>query len=143
MSEIPEPAGRGLVFAVDLGGTHLRIGLVDDTGKIHKQLKRQTPKDESPAHAQIVYPAAGQVIAVDPDIPEEAQRVHFQATGFASNAQRQLQWRLNGEPLVSGQADAFWRPRPGRFLLSLHDAGGNELDRVEFEVRGSPTSAQR
>jgi len=48
MSEIPEPAGRGLVFAVDLGGTHLRIGLVDDTGKIHKHLKRQTPKDESP-----------------------------------------------------------------------------------------------
>jgi glucokinase len=48
MSEIPEPAGQGLVFAVDLGGTHLRIGLVDDTGKIHKQLKKQTPKDESP-----------------------------------------------------------------------------------------------
>ena len=48
MSEIAEPAGQGLVFAVDLGGTHLRIGLVDDTGKIHKQLKRQTPKDDSP-----------------------------------------------------------------------------------------------
>lgn len=48
MSEISEPAGQGLVFAVDLGGTHLRIGLVDDTGKIHKQLKRQTPKDETP-----------------------------------------------------------------------------------------------
>jgi len=104
---------------------------------------RVTPKDESPAHAEIVYPAAGQVIAVDPDIPEGAQRVHFQATGVASTAQRQLQWRLNGEPLVSGQADAFWFPRPGRFLLSLHDAGGNELDRVEFEVRGSPTSALR
>ena len=49
MSAISEPAGRGLVFAVDLGGTHLRIGLVDDTGKIHKQIKRQTPKDESPS----------------------------------------------------------------------------------------------
>ena len=48
MSEIAEPAGKGLVFAVDLGGTHLRIGLVDDAGKIHNQLKRQTPKDESP-----------------------------------------------------------------------------------------------
>ena len=49
MSEqISEPAGQGLVFAVDLGGTHLRIGLVDDAGKIHKQLKRQTPKDETP-----------------------------------------------------------------------------------------------
>ncbi|HET8781276.1 MAG TPA: ROK family protein [Pyrinomonadaceae bacterium] len=49
MSEIAtEPAGQGLVFAVDLGGTHLRIGLVDDAGKIHKQLKLQTPKDDSP-----------------------------------------------------------------------------------------------
>lgn len=43
-----EPAGCGFVFAVDLGGTHLRIGLVDDAGKIHKQFKRQTPKDDSP-----------------------------------------------------------------------------------------------
>jgi glucokinase len=43
-----EPAGRGFVFAVDLGGTHLRIGLVDDAGKIHKQFKRQTPRDDSP-----------------------------------------------------------------------------------------------
>ena len=43
-----EPAGRGFVFAVDLGGTHLRIGLVDDAGKIHKQRKLHTPKDDSP-----------------------------------------------------------------------------------------------
>lgn len=48
MSEISEPAGQSLVYAVDLGGTHLRIGLVDDTGKIHKHLKRQTPKGDSP-----------------------------------------------------------------------------------------------
>jgi glucokinase len=48
MSDIPEAAGQGFVFAVDLGGTHLRIGLVDDAGKIHQQLKRQTPKDDSP-----------------------------------------------------------------------------------------------
>jgi len=37
-----------LVFAVDLGGTHLRVALVDDAGKIHKQVKRNTPKDDSP-----------------------------------------------------------------------------------------------
>ena len=37
-----------LVFAVDLGGTHLRAALVDSSGKIHKQLKRKTPKDETP-----------------------------------------------------------------------------------------------
>jgi glucokinase len=57
MSGMSEPAGRGFVFAVDLGGTHLRIGLVDDTGKIHKQLKRQTPKDDS--FAGVVNALAG------------------------------------------------------------------------------------
>ena len=37
-----------LVFAIDLGGTHLRVALVDDTGKILQHLKQETPKDESP-----------------------------------------------------------------------------------------------
>ncbi|HET9526553.1 MAG TPA: ROK family protein [Pyrinomonadaceae bacterium] len=41
-------ASSGLVFAVDLGGTHLRAALVDSAGKIHTQLKRHTPKDDSP-----------------------------------------------------------------------------------------------
>jgi glucokinase len=38
----------GLVFATDLGGTHLRVALVDKSGRIHKQHKQQTPKDDSP-----------------------------------------------------------------------------------------------
>ena len=37
-----------LVFAVDLGGTHLRVALVDDTGNILQHLKRETPKGASP-----------------------------------------------------------------------------------------------
>lgn len=36
-----------LIFAVDLGGTHLRVALVDDTGRILKQLKQETPKGDS------------------------------------------------------------------------------------------------
>ena len=36
-----------LVFAVDLGGTHLRVALVDAGGKIHRQLKQDTPKGDS------------------------------------------------------------------------------------------------
>src|ERR1041384_469697 len=36
-----------LVFAVDLGGTHLRVALVDDSGKILKQLKQESPRGES------------------------------------------------------------------------------------------------
>ena len=37
-----------LVFAVDLGGTHLRVALVDEAGKIHAQLKQESPKGERP-----------------------------------------------------------------------------------------------
>ena len=36
-----------LVFAVDLGGTHLRVALVDDTGRILEQLKQETPRADS------------------------------------------------------------------------------------------------
>lgn len=42
------PAGSRLVFAVDLGGTHLRAALVDDSGRILRHLKQETPKRESP-----------------------------------------------------------------------------------------------
>lgn len=44
------PFSDSLVFAVDLGGTHLRVALVDDTGRILKQSKQETPKIDS-AHA--------------------------------------------------------------------------------------------
>ena len=47
-----------LVFAVDLGGTHLRAALVDSTAKIHTHLKRNTSKDSSP---QVVVDALARV----------------------------------------------------------------------------------
>lgn len=43
------PSNEGLVFAVDLGGTHLRVALVDDTGTILHQVKQETPKGDSAA----------------------------------------------------------------------------------------------
>jgi glucokinase len=42
--------GQLLVFAVDLGGTYLRMALIDGAGRIHHQLKQRTPKDDSPYH---------------------------------------------------------------------------------------------
>jgi glucokinase len=41
------PSSERIVFAVDLGGTHLRAALVDDTGRILKQHKQDTPKGDS------------------------------------------------------------------------------------------------
>lgn len=36
--------GSGLVFAADLGGTHLRAATVDQSGRIHFRIKQNTPK---------------------------------------------------------------------------------------------------
>ena len=39
--------GAGFVFAADLGGTHLRAAIVDESGQIHFRLKQNTPQDET------------------------------------------------------------------------------------------------
>jgi len=41
------PSSERLVFAVDLGGTHLRVALIDESGNILQQLKQDTPKGDS------------------------------------------------------------------------------------------------
>ena len=38
-----------LIFAVDLGGTHLRVATVDERGKIHFRSKQSTPQGTNPA----------------------------------------------------------------------------------------------
>src|SRR6266446_529049 len=38
----------GVVFAADLGGTHLRAATVDEAGRIHFRLKQNTPQAETP-----------------------------------------------------------------------------------------------
>jgi len=45
---VTEPTRAKLVFAADLGGTHLRVALVDQTGKILSQVKRETPSGPKP-----------------------------------------------------------------------------------------------
>ncbi|WP_249661297.1 penicillin-binding protein 1C [Variovorax sp. PCZ-1] len=80
--------------------------------------------------AQITSPAAGTIIALDPDIPPRHQRLHFKAKGDAA------QWLLNGKSL--GDANhKQWLPMPGRHTLQLADAQGRVLDEVKFEVRGA------
>ena len=100
----------------------------------------------------IRYPTPGMLVALDPDIPPERQRIRFQAAGAASGV-----WRLDGKLLaptdatlknakkkngrptpVQNQQLAFdWMPWPGRHLLELLDDKQAVLDQVRFEVRGA------
>ena len=91
--------------------------------------------DATTATPRIRYPAEGSVIALDPDIPDAAQRVVFQASLPA----RGLRWRLDGDELpddgARGRVD--WFPLSGKHSLALEDASGKTLSRVGFEVRGN------
>jgi penicillin-binding protein 1C len=98
-------------------------------------LKNQ-PDDTSAA--KIMHPAPGSIIALDPDIPPQRQRVHLQANmhGTAKAPSQSVRWLLDGKPLARG-AQAQWLPWPGRHVITLVDFQGNALDEVRIEVRGA------
>ncbi|MFL9923496.1 penicillin-binding protein 1C [Herbaspirillum lusitanum] len=108
----------------------------------------------SEIRTSIVYPTAGMLVALDPDIPPARQRIRFKAQGAPAGSQ----WRLDGKPIVEGMLKSSasplqkvavsggakvnelsddWMPWPGKHSLILQDRSGVELDRIQFEVRGA------
>jgi len=93
----------------------------------------------APGAARIGYPGEGAVLALDPDIPAERQRVLFTARATVPGEQ----WVLGGERLGPADRPWAWAPRPGRHRLQLVDADGRVIDEVGFEVRGRRTAPAR
>ena len=82
------------------------------------------------ATAKITAPISGTIIALDPDIPPNRQRVSFEAQGTS------LAWLMDGKPFAKG-ATTQWLPWPGRHVVQLVDAKGVKLDEIRLEVRGA------
>ncbi|MFN2531021.1 MAG: ROK family protein [Pyrinomonadaceae bacterium] len=59
------------VFAADLGGTHLRVALIDETGKILKQLKQETPKEDAAQFIVLALVNAARECRSEANIPEQ------------------------------------------------------------------------
>ena len=89
--------------------------------------KSAEPADLPP---RITAPASGTIIALDPDIPPNRQRVSFSAEGQA------VRWLIDGKPLARGP-QAQWLPWPGRHVVQLVSERGAVLDEVRIEVRGA------
>jgi penicillin-binding protein 1C len=85
---------------------------------------------------RIVYPADGSIIATDPDIPAQLERVVFRAQAGAG-----LRWRLDGADLGAADESAAWRPTGGEHRLELVDGAGKEIAASRFEVRGNGRTA--
>ncbi|WP_296508987.1 penicillin-binding protein 1C [Rhodoferax sp.] len=84
--------------------------------------------------ARITAPTNGTILALDPDIPPQAQRLSLEAEG--SN----LRWWIDGKPFARGNT-ALWLPWPGRHRIHITDARGQLLDEVRLEVRGAGVKA--
>ncbi|SFB79432.1 penicillin-binding protein 1C [Polaromonas sp. OV174] len=93
-----------------------------------KRLKNGNQEGHQPA--RITAPASGTIIALDPDIPPNRQRLNFSAQGSG------LRWLMDGKEFARG-TQAQWLPWPGRHVVQLSDVHGKVLDEIRLEVRGA------
>jgi penicillin-binding protein 1C len=82
---------------------------------------------------RILAPVPGTVVALDPDIPPDRQRLVLEAEAFGAA----LRWRLDGADLGPAGEPLVWLPVPGRHAAELVDETARVVDAVGFEVRGS------
>jgi penicillin-binding protein 1C len=87
---------------------------------------------------KIVYPPSGTVIALDPDIPPDLQKVFF----ISQSAERELRWQLNESTIGETGKTVAWSPKAGKYNLALTDRQGRIIDSVNFEVRGAANTVQ-
>jgi penicillin-binding protein 1C len=81
---------------------------------------------------RIVYPPSGTVIALDPDIPPEIQKIFFISQGSENG----FRWVLDNEPIEAAGKTISWIPKAGKYFLAIADGDEKILDYVYFEVRG-------
>jgi len=89
------------------------------------------------ALARIVYPAAGSIIALDPDIPPSRQRI---ALRLSTTGEPNWYWRMDKLALGKAEGKLFWLPQPGKHQLRLENSLGETMDSVNFEVRAMRSS---
>ncbi len=96
--------------------------------------RETTAQTESSLFMQrIIYPAQDMIIALDPDIPEDQQRVFFEA----NEAGALLRWRLNNREIGRASEIISWKPIPGTYRISLVDMSNTIIDSVHFIVKGN------
>jgi penicillin-binding protein 1C len=78
----------------------------------------------------IVSPIKDSVIALDPDIPRERQKVFFEPRKFSKD----LDWVLNEKKIGSASEIFLWPPSKGEFLLEL-SRNSKTIDKIKFIVK--------
>ncbi|TGJ99206.1 penicillin-binding protein 1C [Leptospira semungkisensis] len=110
-----KPSGAVLTHAIEEKGTSVPLT---------KRVQKGEPR--------IIYPENGNLFAIDPEIPEENERIRFKVRGSSQD----LEWILNGKVIGSGRENYLdWRPKRGNYLLSVRERNGKLSETVAFQVR--------
>lgn len=133
----PRPGGVILARTAFRGGSEAQRKELFLVGTEPSNMETFSEKPDAWLIPRIAYPPEGTIIVLDPDIPEENQRVFFEVENASHN---ELRWQLNGELLPPGEEGRRWAPLSGRYELALIDISGKTQDTVSFEVRGNATA---
>ncbi len=95
------------------------------------ELAAVAPVPSRAARAHIASPGNGLIIAIDPDMPPQHQRVPLLARGTT----KQLAFRLDGIAIGPADTQLMWMPRAGAHQLALVGPSGTVIDQVLFTVR--------
>lgn len=98
---------------------------------------RFAPPDGRGHHGRprIAEPVDGTLLALDPDIPWDRQRLRLRAVDAGGRPVPGARWFLDGKPYGEEPAPD-WAPRSGTHVFELRDARGVLLDRARVIVRG-------
>lgn len=86
------------------------------------------------ARTLITSPADRSIVALDPDIPRQSQRLRIAAV---SGTPASWSWRMDGKRIGSASTTVHWPLWPGAHRLELVDPTGKVAQSVGFEVRGA------
>lgn len=86
---------------------------------------------EAAVNIVIASPANGVIVAIDPDLPTDHQRIPFTIRGQGKD----LEFVLDGKPLGNAGQTLLWPPQSGSHRLVLQSATGQIVDQVRFVVR--------
>ncbi len=80
---------------------------------------------------QILYPQKDAILALDPEIPSDRQKVLFRA----KRSEKNLFWFLNDEKLGALDQPYLWEIKKGKFQLEIRNELNEKLDSIPFSVR--------
>ena len=82
---------------------------------------------------RIVAPVDGTIVALDPDIPRDRQRVPLEVAGAIPGTR----WRIDDVDLGAAAGLTLWEPTPGTHTVTLVDPSAQAVAVATVEVRGT------